>query len=396
MNKTLEQCDVLIKGARVIDPAASVDATLDIALIAGKIAALAPSITAKAEEVFEANGKIAIPGIIDIHAHPYPFAHWGLDPDTVGVFSGVATVFDGGSSGVMTFNHFLENYIKKAVTDVYAFLHMHPAGEVTLPEIWDKDKVILHPEAIIDTVKRNRGRIVGIKDRAIGSLVRHRGPEAVTTALAICKECAVPLMVHIGLDPGDDLPEDELDAYMRCLLENMRPGDIITHAFTGKRGRIFREDGLYDDLIKKAVARGVILDACVGRTNISWDALRIARARGYAPQALGTDLTTFGMENAGKNMGVTMSKLMAAGLTFMEVVTLVTSAPASIMGMPEKGTLAVDTCADITLLDVAKGRFEFLDRFGGEKITGDTLIAPFGVFKRGSFIKATVTGGPTH
>lgn len=396
MSEIITYCDILVKGARVIDTVASVDAVMDIAVTGGVITAVAPGITAAATETIDAAGKIATPGLIDLHAHPYPEAHWGVSPDTAGVLSGVTTVFDAGSAGVMTFPHFLETHIKPALTDVFVFLHINPIGEVMLPEVWDREKILINPSAVAEMVMNNRQYIRGIKNRAIGSLIRHWGLEAVDMALDICERCAIPFMVHIGLDPDDDTPEDKVIPFMRGLLEKLRPGDIITHAFTGKRGRIFREDGLFDELIRKAVARGVILDACVGRTNISWESLRIAKERGFRPEALGTDLTSFGMESALKNMGVTMSKMVAAGFGLQEVITWVTAAPSAIMSMPERGTLAPGTVADITLLDIQQGRYDFLDKAGGEMIRGDMLIAPWAVLKNGTFIKSRVTGGPTY
>ena len=396
MSGTLAHCDTLIKGARVIDPSTGTDAVMDIALAYGLIAAIGPDIRTAAKETFDAAGKVAIPGIIDLHAHPYPEAHWGVEPDVAGVLSGVTTVFDGGSAGVMTFPRFLETYIKKADTDIFAFLHMNPAGEFVLPEVWDRDKVPVKPAAIVETIKNNRQYIKGVKNRAIGSLIRHWGLEAVDMALGVCNECDVPFMMHIGLDPGDETPEEEVTAFTRYLLDKLRPGDIITHAFTGKKGRIFREDGLFDDQVRKAVARGVILDACVGRTNIAWEPLRIAKARGFSPRALGTDLTTFGMESALKSMAVTMSKIVAAGFALHDVVKWVTTAPAVIMGMPERGTLAAGTSADISILTVASGEYEYLDRTGGEKIRGDILITPDCVFKNGRYIRAEKRDGATY
>lgn len=396
MSEIITYCDILVKGARVIDSAASVDAVMDIAVTDGVITAVAPSITAAATETINATGKVATPGLIDLHAHPYPEAHWGVPPDTAGVLSGVTTVFDAGSAGVMTFPHFLETHIKPALTDIFAFLHMNPIGEVLLPEVWNREKIIVNPIAVAEMVMNNRQYIKGIKNRAIGPLIRHWGLEAVDTALDVCERCAVPFMIHIGLDPGDDTAEEDVTLFIRGLLEKLRSGDIITHAFTGKRGHIFREDGLFDELIRKAVAKGVILDACVGRTNISWESLRIAKARGFTPGALGTDMTSFGMESTLKNMGVTMSKMIAAGFELHEVITWVTAAPAAIMSMPERGTLAPGTVADITLLDILPGRYDFLDKAGGEMICGDMLIAPWAALKSGTFIRSRVTGGPTY
>jgi len=61
---------VLIRGARVIDPASSLDATRDIAIAEGRIAAIGTELDrGDAERVIDARGLIAAPGLIDPHVH---------------------------------------------------------------------------------------------------------------------------------------------------------------------------------------------------------------------------------------------------------------------------------------------------------------------------------------
>src|SRR5712692_1342003 len=61
--------ELIIRGGRVIDPSVGIDAVRDVAISAGKIAAVAPNITAGAADTIDARGKIVAPGLIDIHAH---------------------------------------------------------------------------------------------------------------------------------------------------------------------------------------------------------------------------------------------------------------------------------------------------------------------------------------
>ncbi|HEY1808405.1 MAG TPA: amidohydrolase family protein, partial [Acidobacteriaceae bacterium] len=62
---------ILLRGGRVIDPAANLDATRDVLLRDGKVAAIEPSgkIRAAGAEVVEAKGLAVAPGLIDIHVH---------------------------------------------------------------------------------------------------------------------------------------------------------------------------------------------------------------------------------------------------------------------------------------------------------------------------------------
>ena len=62
---------LLIKGGHVIDPAAKIDAAMDLLLRDGRVAEIAApnKIRASAEEKFDARGLIVAPGFIDLHVH---------------------------------------------------------------------------------------------------------------------------------------------------------------------------------------------------------------------------------------------------------------------------------------------------------------------------------------
>ncbi len=60
---------ILIKGGRVIDPANKIDKIADVLMEDGKIAAVGENLPSEGAEVFEAEGKIVSPGLIDMHVH---------------------------------------------------------------------------------------------------------------------------------------------------------------------------------------------------------------------------------------------------------------------------------------------------------------------------------------
>src|SRR5437016_1985709 len=62
--------DLVIKGGRVIDPSLGIDAISDVAIAAGRIAAVGPDINVESgTETINASGKIVAPGLIDILTH---------------------------------------------------------------------------------------------------------------------------------------------------------------------------------------------------------------------------------------------------------------------------------------------------------------------------------------
>src|SRR5258708_10330691 len=122
---------LVLKGGRVIDPGRAVDRRLDIAIRRGKIAALAPEITAdRKTKVLDVRGLIVTPGLIDTHAHVYQYVagDFGLNPDLVAVRSGVATVVDQGGPSALTFDGFRKFIVEPAKSRVLPFISAYLAG----------------------------------------------------------------------------------------------------------------------------------------------------------------------------------------------------------------------------------------------------------------------------
>jgi dihydroorotase len=71
MKQSSQSHSLLIQGGRLIDPAAKVDAPMDVLLRDGQVADVAPpnKIRGGADEKFDARGLIVAPGFIDLHAH---------------------------------------------------------------------------------------------------------------------------------------------------------------------------------------------------------------------------------------------------------------------------------------------------------------------------------------
>ena len=59
----------IIKNGRVIDPGSGTDRIADVLIAGGRIAGVAPDLSAPGAEVFDASGLVVAPGFIDMHVH---------------------------------------------------------------------------------------------------------------------------------------------------------------------------------------------------------------------------------------------------------------------------------------------------------------------------------------
>src|SRR5262249_10300933 len=95
--------DYVLKNGRLVDPSSGTDTIPDIAISQEKIASIGKmDDLSAAAEVFDASGLIVAPGLIDIHLHAYGTLGV-LNPDTLGVLSGVTTMVDAGSCGAYNY-----------------------------------------------------------------------------------------------------------------------------------------------------------------------------------------------------------------------------------------------------------------------------------------------------
>jgi len=170
-------------------------------------------------------------------------------------------------------------------------------------------------------------------------------------------------MCHIGA--GVSLPE---------ILKLMRPKDVITHCFQGIGDSILDDKGRIIPDAWAARQDGVIFDVGHGGGSFSYDVAKQAMEQGFISDVISTDLHTGNINGPVYNLPTTLSKFLHLGLSLEEVIEKATIQPAkAIQRDDEIGRLKIGSPADITILDLLDGEFEFCDTHG-KMFTGNQKL----------------------
>ena len=371
--------DFIIRRARLADGSLT-----DIAVEAGKIAALG-EVSEPAASEYDLAGRFYLSaGWIDSHVHCYPKSPiYHDEADAIGVATGVTTVVDAGSTGADDIDGFYQ-LTRSASTQVYALLNIARTGIVTQNELADMSQI--DRVGVRDAVQRLPGFILGIKARISSSVVGKNGVRPLLEAKAIQQENnALPLMVHIGNNPPD------LDE----IADLLGSGDIITHCYNGKPNRILTPAGELRASVHRALQRGIRLDVGHGTASFSFEVARAAIAQGILPHTISSDIYCRNRLNGPvRSLAHVMSKFFSVGMTLAQIVDCVTINAAQGLRLAQKGRLAVGYDADLTIFDLREGTAPFTDS-EGESVTGEKQLLPLAAIVGGQW-RITEEGKKHH
>jgi dihydroorotase len=370
--------DLLLKGGTVVDPSTGLDGISDIAVQNGMIARIAPDIPgAEATRTIAVAGKIVTPGLIDLHAHVFEgFNRTGVDPDLGGVYAGVTTIVDAGSSGSATFTGFPRHVIPRCHTEIIPFLHICQTGLATMPDIIAERSINL--DDTLKVLDEHKGLICGIKARMVSPALEIMGMEMPRLAKRAARESGTRLMVHIG-----DTEKRYDPTVIRSLLPLLEQGDILTHYFTANPGGVLDANGKLVPEAREAADRGVWFDTAHGRMNFSFDVGRRIIEQGLLPHCISTDLTVPGRIHTVHSMTEMMTRFLGLGFTLAQVVTMCTANPAKAIGAGQRlGSLAVGRQADVSVLERREGEWVVYDVLGASLRVTQAMV-PFVTVKRG-------------
>ncbi len=364
--------DLLIRGGRVINPSLRVDAIRDVAIVKGRISAVEANLPGTATATIDARGKIVVPGLIDIHTH----AANDRSGPAFCLADGVTGFIDAGSQGA---DRILETIAvaKSAMQPSRVLLNIGRAG--ILPDGDTMDISRADVGAAREAIGRNRDIIAGVKARLSRDVAGENDYEVLKRAQEAVAPFNLPVMIHMG-QTVSPLPK---------LLALLKPGDIVTHMFAPPPNSIVDDNGRLLPEVLAARRRGVWFDVGNGRTgHLRWDIVEGVLKAGFWPDTVSTDWTMAGRTAQVIDFPNVLSKFLDFGISLDQVIARATLHPSRVFEVfRERGTLNVGAPADIAILDLRQGTFEFVDNYGNKR-TGRQRLFPSRTVLGGKLVPA--------
>jgi dihydroorotase len=380
-----DKFDLVVKGGEVLDPSQNLRAKRDIGIRFGTIEALEVDIPAdKALKVLSASGRLVTPGLIDLHSHVFPYGSAiGIPADELLPFQATTTMVSAGDAGANNFAAFRRHIVAQTRTRLYAFVHIANMGLTPFPvaELYNID--FAQVDAAAKAVAENSDIALGVKVRMSENVIAKNGTEPLKRSIEACQRAGggAKVMCHIG--------GVETAKLMSDILELLRPGDILTHSYSGAPNLSNAFTNIVQDgkLLPAALAakqRGVIFDVGHGGGSFDYTVAEVAIPAGAGPDTISSDIHVYSGNSPGMPyLTWVMSKFLNMGFTLEQVVAMATTNPAKVINkMPKLGTLQVGAPADVSVLEMVEGPVEFVDTRNNKR-QGKVYLKPSNVVVAG-------------
>lgn len=419
---------LLIKGGHVIDPAAKINAPMDLLLRDGRVAEIAPPNTTRGgtDEKFDARGLIVAPGFIDLHVH---LREPGQSYKET-VASGTAAAAAGGFTSVCTMPNtapvvdtaewvsWLRHPERGAVVNVFPiaaatrgsrggtltdFAALQCAGAIA---VTDDGKPILDDDimrmALRLGAELNLPVVQHAEDtRQTENCSMHAGPTSFRLGLRAAGASAEAAIVDRDVTLAQQVRESRLHVAhlstseaLKAVRRGKRARARVTCEVTPHHFTLIDENvGEYDTNCKmnpplrSATDREAILVALADGTV---DAI----ATDHAPHAphdkqVEFERASFGITGLETALGLAVTKLHRDNkIPLTRIVELFTAGPARVFDLPGRGSLAKGSHADVTIFDPKK-------RWAFEAAKSHSLShnTPFDGWQFTGKVVATIVGG---
>lgn len=335
---------VLLRGGTVIVGESRDRVVADVRIRDGIVREIAPGLAPEGEQVVDCAGLLVSPALIDAHVHVYEGAtSIGLNPRDAAFTRGVLACADAGSTGASAFEGFRRFVVETSPIRVISYLNVSVLGLVDIRHGELKDPQALRPDEAVELVERSRDIIRGFKVRLSHNVVGADPLELLAQACEIGDRTGLPVMVHVG----------NTTCTLGEILDRLRPGDIVTHVYTGQGEGLLDADGTVISEAWAARERGVLFEIGHGRTQMNYDIARAALEQGFAPDIIGSDISKGNWQGPSFDLATVGSKLVALGMDADDVLAAMTTVPARILGLEGEGFGRIDVGvpAKITVID---------------------------------------------
>jgi dihydroorotase len=423
-----ENHSLLIKNGRVIDPAAKIDALLDVLLRDGQVAEVAPpgKTRGTAHEKIEARGLVVAPGFLDIHVHLREPGQSYKES----VASGTAAAAAGGFTSVCCMPNtqpvvdsadwvtWLQQPERGAVVNVFPiaaatkaskggtltdFRSLQRAGAVA---ITDDGKPILGDDIMRDALRLaseiNLPVIQHAEDtRMTEHCSMNEGPSSFRLGLHGMKTIAEASVVERDVQLATQFAGARLHvAHLSTAdaLKAVRKGkrskahitcEVTPHHFTLTDADIRDYDANFkmNPPLRSQADREAML---AGLADGSIDAIATDHAP-HAPQEkiIEFERAAFGITGLETAIGLSISQLhLGHKIPLPRIVELFTAGPARVIGLRGRGTLVRGSHADVTIFDPKK-RWTY----DASKSRSRSHNSPFDGWAMTGKVVATIVGG---
>ena len=223
-------------------------------------------------------------------------------------------------------------------------------------------------------IARNRDVVVGVKARLSDNVAGANDLEALRRAQEAAAPFNLPVMIHVGQNYSP----------LRAYLALLKRGDIVTHMYAPGKNGILDDKGILHPEVMAARRRGVIFDFGNGvADHFDWDTVEKATRQGLWPDTFSTDWNTQSKTTGVVDFPNVMSKLLMFGMPLAQAIACATVNAARVFpSFDDRGTLNVGAPADVAILELREGTFEFLDNYKGTR-TGKQRLFPAGTVLAG-------------
>ena len=415
--------NLLITGARVIDPSQELDAILDILIEDGAIAKVDKKIKSSAETI-DASGLIATPGFIDLHTHLREPGQEHKETIATGTRAAVA----GGYTAVCAMANTVPPNDERAVTEMVVaeaarngWCRVYPVGAVSkglkgeeLAEladlraagcvavsddgkpVWNAQlmrraleycsmlgmPVVAHEE----DANLNEGGVM--HEGFYSTLLGMRGIPAASEETLVARDVILAKLTNAHVHIAHLSTAGAVDAVRRARAEGVKVTCEVTphHIALGDESvQSFSTNLKMNPPLRSEAHRQAILEGIADGTI---DAIATDHApHHFDEKNVEFDLAPFGVTGLETAFAVCYDRLVRAKVVELpRLIELLTSGPARVFGLPG-GTLHAGALGDVTLLDI-EARYEvardmFLSKaanspFVGEKLQGRAVTTIVG------------------